>query len=396
MRTQILFIIYLAALSALGPFSIDTYLPSMPHIASVFGVSSVQIQLTLSLFFVSFAIAQLVWGPLSDRYGRVKILYAGLVTYIIGSFLCALSTSITILILCRVVQGIGACSCIVLGMTMIKDRYTEHAVRTKVLSIIVSTMMVAPMIAPIIGGYIFTHISWQAIFYFLVFYGVMLFMGSFFIQESHHSEHRKKLSVLELINAYRIQICHKPFLFSVLACSTNFSVMFSFIAASSFVYINIYHVPTHLFGYYFAMNAAALILGSMSIHPLQKIMKQNVLMTFVISIIFLGSLLMLFMLNVQPNSIWSVVVPCFVMTYGVGILYPLLTSLSLGHIVEHAGLSSSLLGTMRFALVACVCLVVGLMIHNSAVPLALIMLVLNIMTGVCCLFYYRSCRHIEA
>ena len=384
-----LLVIYLAALAAFAPFSTDIYLASMPTIQHIFNTSIANVQLTLSLFFVSFAIAQLFWGPLSDRIGRKAVVFIGVSIFVLGSFLCAWSHNISLLIIARIIQAMGACAGIVMAIAMVKDDFPDAKEMSKILSRMMSVTILAPMIAPIIGSYMLVHFGWQSNFYFLAMYGVLLILGAFFIKESHTKLARKPLPINKLFHAYLEQIRFTPFLLAVLAVSTNFSVLFAFISSSSFIYITIYHLPTDLFGYLFAINAAALVFGSLSLNPLKNRFSDHRIIFMAILISIIGSIIMFIAIYFDPKSMWSVMLPSFVVTYGIGILYPELTSYALKNVVTYTGLASSLVGTFRFVLAAAVGFFMGIIITHSALPLALIMLTLNILTTIFMIFYFR-------
>ncbi len=380
-------VIYLAALSAFAPFSTDIYLASMPTIQHSFNTSASNVQLTLSLFFIGFAIAQLFWGPLSDRIGRKPVIFIGLSIFVLASLFCAWSTTISWLIIARVVQAIGACSGLVIAISIVKDSFANPKDISKILGVMMSIMIVAPMIAPIIGSYMLVHVNWQSNFYFLALYGFVLITGAYFINESHPESSRKPLPINRLLSSYLKQICCGSFLLPTIAISTNFSAMFAFISSSSFIYIKVYHLATYLFGYFFAANAAALILGSLSLNILKDRFRDNHIIFAAILISLFGSLLMLTTLHFYPHSIWSVVIPSFIITYGIGILNPELTGQALKHVIAHTGLASSLIGTCRFILAAAIAFLMGVLITSSALPLAIVMLILNILTAVCMLLY---------
>ena len=230
-------VIYLAALAAFPPFSTDIYLASMPIIQQNFHVSGLLVQWTLSLFFIGFAVAQLFWGPLSDQLGRKPVIFIGLIIYFVASIMCAWSHTIYFLIIARLIQAIGACSGVVMALAIVKDNFSERRQMSKILSIILSVMVIAPMIAPILGSFLLVHINWQANFYFLASYALLLIIATVFFAESYLPKQRKVLVMNKLLEAYRQQICHLPFLLVTFATATNFSVMFAFIAASPFVYI---------------------------------------------------------------------------------------------------------------------------------------------------------------
>ena len=171
--TSLATILVLASIVALGPLSTDMYLPSLPRLTTELSASIDQVQITLSIFFGGFAVAQLLYGPLADRFGRKLILLGGLFLFTAASFGCATATSIEELIFFRFLQALGACGGPVLGRTMIRDIYgpTQSA---RVLSMMGTIMALAPAIAPIIGGYMLLVFNWSAIFIFLGAYGAIV------------------------------------------------------------------------------------------------------------------------------------------------------------------------------------------------------------------------------
>ena len=389
-KNSTLFIIYLAGVVAFAPFSTDIYLASMPTIQRLFGTSAAEVQLTLSLFFVGFAIAQLLWGPLSDRIGRKPVLFIGISIYIVGSIMCGLSNTISLLIFSRIIQSIGACSGIVVGMAIVKDQFPDPIIMSKVLSRMMGVVIVAPVIAPIIGSYLLVRFNWQSNFYFLALYGVILFISTCFVNETYPKEIRKPLPLKKLSHAYTEQINCLPFLLVVLAVSTNFCVLFSFISSSSFIYLQIYHLPIHLYGYFFAFNATAIIVGSFSLPKLKDVFKDKHIVFSAILISLFGSLLMLFLIHIKQHSIWSVAIPSFIVSFGVGVLFPELTSYALKNVVSYTGIASSLLGSIRFVLAGGTGFLMGFVITNSAMPLAISMITLNILTLTAMIYYFKK------
>ncbi len=388
-----LLILFLALLFACAPFSTDIYLASMPLLKHSFNTTAERVQLTLSLYFIAFALAQFAWGPLSDKYGRKPILSIGLLIFILGSLLSSFSTSINMLIISRIIQGLGACAGIVIAVTMIKDIFADHVEMTKILSTMTSITLLAPIIAPIIGSYLLLHYHWQSNFYFLTAYGLVLFIASLFVKESHPKPIRKPLPTSKLLHAYASQFWHKPFLLIVLALSTNFCLLFAFISSASFIYISIYHIPTDQFGYFFGFNAAALIIGSITVKILQNYFEPIKIIRVGLSLSFFGALIMSLCISFFPKSVWAVAAPLFTTSYGVGILFPLLMSLALKHVVNYTGIASSLIGTTRFVLAALLGILMGVLIKQSALPLAIIMLILNIITSAIVFYYSKSYEH---
>ena len=301
--------------------------------------------------------------------------------------LCAWSTNITFLIVSSIIQALGACSGIVVSAAIVRDKFPDPKDMSKILSIMVSVAMVAPMLAPMLGSYLLVHLGWESNFYFLAIYGFILFLSAFLVTETYPESIRKPLPIERLFHAYMEQLKFPPFLLSGIAVSANFCVMFAFIASSSFIYIRIYHLPPEFFGYLFAMNAFALISGSLSSNKLKKKLEEHKLVSAANLCCFAGAIAMLFTIKFNPLSLWSVAIPSFVVTYGVGILYSMLMSYGLKNVVTYTGLTSSLLGTMRFVSASIVSLFMGFSITKTAYPLAWVMLFLSIITALCMRVY---------
>ena len=382
-------IIYLAVLSALAPFSTDMYLSSMPTLHRVMHASMANVQLTLSLFFLSFAVMLLIWGPLSDYLGRKRIILVAIVVFIIGSILCVISTNIRMLIIARIIQAAGACAGSVLSIAMVRDHFKQQHELTKALSYVTAVMMIAPVVAPIIGSYLLVHLNWQANFVFLTCYGIFLFISTLRIKESHPEQKRQILPLPKLFHAHIEQLCDKQFLLAILALSANFCVMFAFIASSSFVYIKLYHLPIKWFGYMFGFNAVSLIIANFTLPQIKSCFTNKQLIFGALAISLTGAVLMLVLLHFIPGSIWSVAVPSFIVCLGVGALFPLLTAQALDNVVQHNGIASSLMAAARFTLASGVAALMGYLIVDSALPLAIMMLILVLVTIAVMMIYFK-------
>lgn len=362
----------------------------MPIISQQMDASHAEIQLTLSLFFIAFALMQLFWGPLSDRYGRKPIVLSGLVLFIISSVLAALSTTIHMLVWMRLLQAIGACSGAVMTLAITKDLFPEKKELTQVLRITITVVFIAPMIGPIIGSNLLEWFDWQANFYFLAIYGTALLFAACFIKESFPAKKRNPPPISTLLGSYWQQLKYPPFFLPMLAAGTNFSVMFSFIAASPFIYITIYHVPKQYFGYLFAINASGLIIATILARVLRKFnFNDKNILTLGLSIGMTGAVIMVITLSIWPNTLWSVAPPCFIATFGIGMLFAELNSLALHHSIQHTGITAALVGTGRYTVAGLASLLIGVIIHTSAMPLAFTMIGFIFITSACMFLFFR-------
>ena len=254
--------ILLGALAGMTALAVDMSLPSLPTITSRFQASPRSVQLTLSLFMVGYAGAQLLCGPLSDRFGRRRVLIGGLAIYTLAGYACAGSPGIEMLVAARLIQGCGACVGPVLGRAVVRDHMTgPRAVQT--LSYITLTMSIAPLVAPIIGGFLINQFGWQAIFVFLGSFGLLLLAATLLLfPESLKHPDPQALRLGRLISNAGAFFSNRRSLGCTLVNSFVFAGLFAFLSGSPFVLIDVYGVPVGRFGFYFALSACGLIVGA--------------------------------------------------------------------------------------------------------------------------------------
>ena len=248
----------LALLSAFPPLSIDLYLPALPRVMAVFGASQSLVNLSLSLFLVFFALGILVWGPVSEKYGRKPILRIGLTLYVLGSAGCALSSNVTLLILSRVVQAFGGGAAEAVATSMVKDMYSGRK-RESVLAVVMAMVVVAPVVAPVIGAIILKYMSWNAIFWVLAGIGTVSLFLSLLLEETLEMRYSGSLGH----SLGRLAVVLKNPGFSILLAIFSLVPlpMLAFIAASAFVYIRGFGMTEETYSYYFGFNALGALVG---------------------------------------------------------------------------------------------------------------------------------------
>lgn len=246
-------IVILAALVAFGPLSVDMYLPSLPLIAADLATPESNIQLTIGVFLGGLCLGMLFYGPLSDRFGRRKLLLGGIVLYLLASLGCVFSGQVETLVFCRVLQAFGAAAAAVLGRTIVRDLFAlQDAAR--VLSLMHLVSMVATLAAPLIGGYLILLVGWRAIFVTLaIFSGLCLLAVAWKVPESHPQEARGA-SVGAAFAAYGRIIQQPQALGYILCMGLPFGGMLAFITASPFVYMNYFGISPQLYAWLFSLN----------------------------------------------------------------------------------------------------------------------------------------------
>ncbi|SIS52681.1 Bcr/CflA family multidrug efflux MFS transporter [Neptunomonas antarctica] len=357
--TSLATILVLAAIVALGPLSTDMYLPALPRLTTELNASIDQVQVTLSIFFGGFAVAQLLYGPLADRFGRKSVLLGGLVLFTAASFGCATASTIEELIMFRFLQALGACGGPVLGRTMIRDIYgpTQSA---RVLSMMATIMALAPAVAPIIGGYMLLAFDWSAIFIFLGVYGVIVTLIILFkVQESLQPENVNSLHPLVIMKNYGQLLRSRIFLGYTLCCSFIFAGLFSFLSGSSFVLIDFFGVSETNYGFYFTAVVMGYMAGSQlgqRFGPRLGINKMLIMGTSVGAVA--GTLMLTASLLEMHNLYWVIGCQVFFMM-AVGIVMPQAMAGAMGPFSKMAGTASALLGFTQSAIAAVVGLIVG-------------------------------------
>lgn len=251
-------ICFLAFLSAFPPLTTDIYLPALPEMVGVLNTTQAMTNLSLSLFFVFYAFGILLWGALSDKYGRKPMLFIGLVIYILASFACAYSQSVEQLIGSRILQAIGGSAATAVATALVKDLY-GGAQRARVLAIVMSMVIVAPMVAPVIGAFLLKYASWRAIFVLLAGVGGMGIVSAFFLQETVVPDPSR--SVLYTLGRPIAILQNRSLSILLLLFSSTTLALMAYLASASYIYIKYYHLSEQKFSFFFALNAFAAMFG---------------------------------------------------------------------------------------------------------------------------------------
>lgn len=250
----------LGVLVAFGPMGMDMYLPALPAIAQDFGVPIHSIEVTLSAFVIGFALGPLIAGPLSDRYGRLRVLALGVLLFTLATVFCALAPDNVALILGRFLQGLGGGVAPVIARASVRDLYRGNRAAS-VLSMVHAVMLMAPMVAPIIGGYLLLWSGWRANFWTLTAFGIAaLGLYGTVVGEPHAVDRR--VHVFATFKAYAQLLVHRRALGYLLTSSLGFAGLYAFLTESPYVYIEYFGVPAHDYGVLFAINVIGSLLGA--------------------------------------------------------------------------------------------------------------------------------------
>lgn len=334
---QIRFVLLLALLTAFPPLATDMYLPAIPHLMEIWGHPLSIINLTLILFFVTYCVSLLFYGPLSDRLGRKPPLISGLILFIAASLFCAVSTNIWMLVAARVVQGMGAGAASAISLAMARDRL-ESGAREKVLSQVSVIMALAPMISPTIGSLIMDYFSWPWVFVAQGIMGAVALAGVIATSESHGGETGESLG--KLLQKF-VQVFRNRRFMGVVFCNAMIALpLFAFIAGSSSVYINRFGLSEKQFALFFGVNAFCFMAGSMTCMRFGKKLGTLPMISFGYAGIVLGGFLMLVGGFDGP---YQFAVPMGFITFCLGLSRPPSNNLALEQVTKDAGTASSLM-----------------------------------------------------
>jgi DHA1 family bicyclomycin/chloramphenicol resistance-like MFS transporter len=262
-RDSFAFTAFLGALTALPPLSIDMGLPGLPAIEATFADAAGQGPLTLSLFLAGFAISPLICGPLADRFGRRAILLDGLLLFSLAAAACAWAPTFTILLVCRMLQGLAAGACAILPFAIVRDVFEHHVARHQ-LSRIAAVLGIAPMIAPVLGGWVMTVSDWRMIYAAQAATGLLLLVVAIgTLEESQPVEMRRSLNPAKLIESYRFVLTDRTFLGYALLYACAFACMFSFISGAPSVLIGSLGLSTTGFSLLFGLSSCGVLIGSL-------------------------------------------------------------------------------------------------------------------------------------
>lgn len=371
-KRRLIFI--LGMLSAFGPMSIDMYLPSLPTLSRYFTAPHLAVQLTLASFFVGLSLGQLFFGTLSDRFGRRRPLLLGLILYVLTSAGCALSPSIGVLIGLRFVQGLGACAGLVISRAVVRDLFSPREA-PHIFAAMILVMGLAPIIAPLMGGYLLVWLGWQSIFWLLTVFGLFIFGLVYLgLHESHQPTAEHSLEVSKVLRRYHALLQDRRFIAFSLVYAMCYGGMFAYIAGSPFVFIDLYKVPANSFGWIFGANALGLVVMSQLNRILhRRYTAEGILQTVVIIQLLAG--IVLFIIGYYPEiSMFAIMMPLFVYVASIGLVGPNATALAMAGQGAHAGGASALLGAMQFTAASVSAMVIGSMVMHSAFPLGITIL----------------------
>ncbi|ADB39358.1 multidrug effflux MFS transporter [Spirosoma linguale] len=392
-RQHFVIILILGALSTISPFSIDMYLPGFPAIAKDLHTSISQVQLSLTAYLVGISVGQLLYGPLLDRFGRKLPLYAGLMVYFIASIGCAFSSSIEMLIAMRLLQALGGCVGLVAAQALVRDLFPVGEI-AQVFSLLTLVVAVSPMIAPTVGGYATVAFGWHSIFVILAIITLLMLVGVYFVLPNGKAPDASlSLRPKAVMGSFYTVLKQPQFLTYALVGGIATSAPFAYLAGSSDVFMNIYHVSAQEYGWIFAFLAIALI-GPTQLNRflLRRFSNEQIIFATLIYQTVVGLLLVLGTWAGWYGQ-YGLIGMLFLFLGGQGITNPNASALSLAPFSRHAGSAAALMGSFRMGFGSLVSASVSLLHNNTAIPMVGIMTACIILGLVILLIGERVIRH---
>jgi DHA1 family bicyclomycin/chloramphenicol resistance-like MFS transporter len=373
-RKQSFFLILmLGALNTLTPISIDMYLPAFPKIANDLHTSIEKVALSVSTYFLGFAIGQIFYGPLLDRYGRKGPLYLGIGLYVIASLGCISFNSIEALLLIRFIQAFGGSVASVAAMAMVRDFFPVDK-SSRIISLLILILGVSPLLAPTIGSFVVVAWGWRMVFVLLA--GISVLMAFFvfsFLPEGHDPDPSVSLTLPSILNEFKIILLNRRFLIYTLAGSFSFATLFVYVAGSPAIFMKEFHLSPKAYGGVFALLSVSFIGGSQMNHFLTRKYRNDQI--FKVTLIFqvIVSALFLIFEFLRWDGLPGVICFLSMLLLCAGLTFPNAAAVALAPFTKNSGSASALLGFMQIGIGGLISSGVGALDLEVSLASALIM-----------------------
>lgn len=357
-RRRVLYIVLLGALTALGPFTIDLYLPAFPVLEADFETTAAAIQLTLTGTMIGFAIGQLVVGPLSDKVGRRIPLIVVTALHVLASVAAAFAPSLELLSATRVLMGVGAAAGGVVAMAIVRDLFGGRRL-VVMLSRLALVSGVAPVVAPLVGSWLLTLMPWRGIFVVLAAYGVLMLISTvIFIPETLPVARRGERGGATVLQRYRSVFSDRVFIGVLVIGGMTFSGLFSYLSASPFLFQQTHGLDAQQYGLLFAVNSLGVVVGVQTASRLATRFGPQWVLAYSTSVLLLAGIAIV-VTDQLGLGLWGTVIPLFVFMTACGFTFPNVQVLALDRHGKAAGTAASVLGAVNFGVAGLISPVVG-------------------------------------
>lgn len=370
-RTQI--IIVLGLLTAIGPFSIDMYLPSFPEISKSLGTSVSQVMLSLTTFFLGISIGQMVYGPLIERYGRKKPLYFGLILYMISSIGCMTAISVESLIIFRLFQALGGCVGMVASRAMVRDLF-EVKENAKIFSVLMLVVAISPIIAPTLGGYVTAAFGWRVVFGVLLLIILVILLSVYFLlPESKEADPGFSLKPGPIVKNFLYILKHPQFGTYAFTGAITYGGLSAYISGSADVFMNTFSANEKQYGWIFAIIAIGIISASQLNNLVLKYQSsENIIFYSMILQSVVGVSLVILSASGMISMASSIIL-IFIFIACQGFIFPNVSALSMAAFGHTAGSASALLGFIQMSVGATMSAAVSYFQNGTTLPMTGVM-----------------------
>ncbi len=366
-------ILILGSLTALGPFSIDMYLPGFSAIAADLNTTVNKVSLSLSAYFIGISLGQLLYGPLLDRFGRKKPLFIGLAVYILSSLGCALCTDIDAFIYLRFMQAVGSCAATVASMAMVRDLFPVIE-SPKIFSLLTLVVGLSPMLAPTIGGYVIAGFGWQWVFFILMCMGIAILAAAYFgLPTTRPPDPTVSLKPKPIITGFLNVLKQPQFYTYAFSGAIAFSGLFTYVSGSPILFMDIFKVDEKTYGWIFAFMSLSFI-GASQLNAilLRKYKSEQLVFAALILQFAISAFFLLAAVN-NWLGLYETIAMLFLYLACLGLSNPNTAGLSLAPFSRNAGSASALLGATQLGLGALASVAVGIFVKDTMVPMVIIM-----------------------
>ena len=361
----------LGVMSAFGPFAIDMYLPAFPRIARNFGCTVGMVQITLAVFLLGLAVGQMFWGTLSDHVGRRRPLLAGCLLFTAMAAVCATTHSINILIAARFCMGLGGSAGVVVSRAIIRDLF-EGQEAAKFYSMVMIVGGIAPIVSPLLGSLLLTHFTWRAIFWMITTFGACCVLAVLrIIPETLERENRMRGHLGEVCRGYGRLLVNRRFLGPALLIGFSGGMLFTYIANSSYIFIELFGIPVTLFGFLFATNSIGLYLGGQANRMLLRTYSAERLLRIGMYLNLCAVLLLVGCARMGRGGFPLFFGVLFFCLATLGVILPNATAMTMQPFADQAGRASALLGILQFIFGASGGALVGVFQNGTTLPMAI-------------------------
>ncbi|MDR2863307.1 MAG: multidrug effflux MFS transporter [Puniceicoccales bacterium] len=366
-RWRLIFI--LASLAAFGPLAIDMYLPAFPQIASDLHAPQGAVQLSLSVFLIGVSLGQLIYGPLSDRFGRRYLLLFGTALFVFSALGCAFTNSAPGLIGWRLVMALGGSAGMGLSRAIIRDKFAVHEA-AEAFSMLALVMGAAPIIAPLLGGQVLEAFGWRTIFGVLATLGTAVWLAVWFwLPESLPADKRKQQNVAEAVRGYGALLTNKAFMGYALVLGFNAGALFTYITCAPHIFIELNGMTPQVFSLFFGINSLGMIGGAqINRHLLRRFTPRHIL-SITLALVASAGLLLAVCALAGIGGFPALIVLLFLTLASGGLVGPNATALALSPFERSVGSAAALLGTLQFGMGGLAGALAGAFGNHGAMPM---------------------------